>query len=749
MRLWMASAVLAGCCALGAQAAAQPVTGRAEPTIVVTARKAAEPLLESPLAVSVVEGAFLGTTGLVEIERVAEFVPGFDITPASTTRATGPKIRGISTFSFSNGFESSVATVVDDVVFAREAQGYFDLYDVEAIEVVKGPQSTLFGKNASAGLIIIRTHNPLFEPSAYARMRVGNYAAVRLEGAVSGPLSSKVAVRLAAIRNRRAGFIDTPLSGEADLNDKDGFGIRAKLLALPSERLTVRAVFDYARENDRCCVPTFRTAGAPTPALTIARNPGTLQLRDALSLLGIQPGPNNRRAALVAQSARNRATTRGASLTLDYELGGLTASAISAWRRFGLKDVNEADGVSTSEISNTLGAHSQAEQVSQEVRIAGAVSSALDLVAGLFYFDQTLTSNGSATVELALPVPPFFNVLTVTRSRVRRRSLAAFAEATVQFMPRTAVVLGARLSADRVYGNLRREAVPIISGLPFGAIFGGDLAGRTSLRKTGFSGRINLRHYLGPNLAAYATLSRGYKGPGIDVSITADARATKVPGGLPVLPSELTMLREAGLKGQFATLSFALVIFDQDLRDLQTIQTDSTGALTNLSIDRIASRGGELDLQLRPFGSDAFVLRGSLAYLDIDIAAFAARPDLEGKPLRDNSRWSWSVAAAYRTGLSARLDVLLQLESVGQSAKLSSTNLEEFSRVPARAIFNLRVGLATKDERLSARLAVENVFDKTYPRFIYGSPYRTLDGATSAQFLGEPRRVTISLFKAF
>ena len=150
--------------------------------IVVTSRKQNESLIDTPVAVSVIGAEFFEQTGFNSMSDIVKFVPGFDYSPTNTTRANGTRIRGISTFSFSDGFESSVATVIDGVVMGREAQGFFDLYDVESIEVIKGPQGTLFGKNASAGVVNVRTKKPEFEFSGGSDVMFGtdNELRVRL-----------------------------------------------------------------------------------------------------------------------------------------------------------------------------------------------------------------------------------------------------------------------------------------------------------------------------------------------------------------------------------------------------------------------------------------------------------------------------------------------------------------------------------------------------------------------------------------
>jgi len=252
--------------------------------IVVTARKTEESLSDTPVAVSVLDSEFFADTGINTIADLVRFVPGLDLTPINTTRASGPKVRGISTFSFSDGFESSVATVIDGVVMGREAQGFFDLYGIESVEILKGPQGTLFGKNASAGVINVRTLAPEFETGGGFDLMYGSYNEVLARGTVTGGIvPDKLAYRLSGTLNQHDGKLDNVLPGEDDINDKDTWSLRGKLLFTPSDVFSATLIADYVTEDNRCCLPTYRVIGPPTAAVLFAQNSPVLQLADALA----------------------------------------------------------------------------------------------------------------------------------------------------------------------------------------------------------------------------------------------------------------------------------------------------------------------------------------------------------------------------------------------------------------------------------------------------------------------------------
>lgn len=721
--------------------------------IVVTARKTSESLFETPVAVSVISGEFLEQTGFVEVGDIVRFVPGFDLTPLNTTRATGSKIRGISTFSFSDGFESSVATVIDGVVLGREAQGFFDFVDVESIEVIKGPQGTLFGKNASAGVINIRTKAPEFDFGGKADISYGSFDEIKIRGTVTGPLvEDRLAARISATYNTRDGVYDNPIPGEADLNDKEQLSLRGKLLFQPNERLSITLAGDYVTEENSCCLPTYRVAGAPAAALLFAQNPGAVQLQDALAEFGVVPGPGNRSVPVLDENILQESEAYGVALTVEQELGELNLTSITSWRHWEIDEFNEADGVSNSNVNNRNGTRSATDQFSQELRVDGNVTDNVSIVAGVFYFHQDLDAQGQVDIELALPFPPFFNVRTNADRTVETDSFALFGETTVDVTDKLSLVLGARYTSEQLDATYTRVASPILQGAPFGAFFGADVTGRQKVTDENLSGRVIGRYIWSDQVMTYLSWSRGYKGPGIDVAESVNVAAIMTPGGLPVLPPEIPTLWEAGIRANLFddALAVNVALYHQDVRDVQGIATDANGVTLNLSIDKIRAKGVEADFLLRPAALPGFTLSGSFTYNDIEINQFAARPDLVGIRYRDNPRFFYSVVGDYRTDLGdSDFEAFLRGEWTWQSSKNTSLVRDPTALVDSYGLLNLRVGLNGPDDRYGITFSVENVFDKDYEHFIFGSTFNALDGTTRSQFLGEERTWNVTLRSKF
>lgn len=722
--------------------------------VVVTARKQPETLLETPIAVSVLDASFFEASGFNTMDDVVKFVPGFDYSPTNTTRANGTKIRGISTFSFSDGFESSVATVIDGVVMGREAQGFFDLFDIEALEVIKGPQGTLFGKNASAGVVNVRTKKPEFEFSAGGDFTYGSYNELRFRGSVTGPIvDDLLAYRLTGSKHEYDGKTDNALPGQDDVNNKDTWSLRGKLLYTPTDKFDALLTVDTVKEDNACCISTYRAAGEPSFLLDLAlnnTNNNVSQLQDSLSQLGIEPGPSNRTVAIFDDRINQESEANGIALEMNYELSWATLTSITAWRDWEIDEFNEADGLSLSDVNNRNGTASSSEQFSQEFRLAGNINESVSYVGGLFFFDQDLEADGTVFIELALPFPPFFNVATNAQRTVDTKSTALFGEFTFALTDDLSLILGGRYTDEEVSATYDRVGTPILEGAPFGFFFGPNLSGQQTVKDTNFSGRAILRYFISDETMTYVSWSEGYKGAGIDVAESANAAAVTTPGGLPVLPPEIPELWELGFKTRLLEnrLSLNAVVFRQSIEDVQAISTDGQGNTTNLSIDEVLSQGLELDLQFA--ASDQLTFTASVTYLDVTFEEYNERPDLEGSPYSDVPETAFSFTSDYRFEFGASgYSGFARAEYFWQDDKNTSLGGDADRDVDSYGLLNIRAGIRSPDDKYSVTIAAENVTDEDYPSFIFGTSFSALDGVSSAQYLGDPATYSITFGAKF
>jgi iron complex outermembrane receptor protein len=737
--------------------------------VVVTARKTAESLEETPVAVSVLTDSFFDETGFNTISEIVKFVPGYDFSPITTTRAASPSIRGISTFSFSEGFESSVATVIDGVPMGREAQGFFDLYDVERVEVLKGPQGTLFGKNASAGVVNVVTKKPEYEFSAGADATVGSRGERRVRGSVTGPLiDNELAYRITGSMHENDGWLDNKLAGEDDINSKNTWSARAKFLYEPSDQLSALLTLDKVDEDNHCCIATYNRVGTKEQLIggalgglfggndpfLFTQIPGSVpHLEDALAAVGIQPGKSNRDVALFKNDVRQISDAEGVALEISYEFGNTTLTSISAWRDWQIDETNDQDLLGESDFLNYSGAAATAEQVTQEIRFNGIVNERLAYVAGLFYFDEEQTADGGNSINIALAHPTFGDVLNFRNRAVRKvdtRHLALFGEVTWDITDRFTLVVGGRYTDEEKEADLDYTVFAVDPNFGFNTLgfVGPAISGTQKVDDTDFSGRVIARYSIADGINTYLTWSRGYKGAGIDVTTGVNARNIKPGQQLPVVAPEIPTLIELGFKGLFFdnTLSLNTAIYHQTVEGYQRINSNQDNSFTqNLGIDEVESKGLEVDMTYAT-PVEGLMLSASLSYIDVSYSEYVQQPAAEGTRLAFIPEKSASLISTYRFDI-AGWKAFSRLEYAWQDEKNTTGGVIPNPRfdVDSYGLLNLRFGATSPSGRYSATLAVENVTDEVYVHYVGSSIYGLFDGTTNIQYVGPDRFVRFTL----
>jgi iron complex outermembrane receptor protein len=250
-----------------------------ENVIIITARRRAEASQDVPLAIATLDGRTINETGAFSVQKIQSLAPSLQVY-SSNPRNTAVNIRGIGVpYGLTNdGFEQGVGIYVDDVYYSRPASAVFDFLDVAQVEVLRGPQGTLYGKNTTAGAINIRTNQPTFEFEGSAEVSLGNYDFKQAKAAVSGPLTEGVAARIAVSATDRRGTIYNVTSGNW-IQEQDNLGVRGQLLFRPSDNIDITLTGDYSTQNPECCGtvfvgygPTQRLASRQFPALAAAQN---------------------------------------------------------------------------------------------------------------------------------------------------------------------------------------------------------------------------------------------------------------------------------------------------------------------------------------------------------------------------------------------------------------------------------------------------------------------------------------------
>ena len=345
--------------------------------IIVTASKRAQTLQDTPVAVSVTSAAQLEESQIRDLIDLQSSVPSLRVSQLQSSANTNFIIRGFGNGANNAGIEPSVGVFIDGVYRSRSAAQIGDLPNVERIEVLRGPQSTLFGKNASAGVISIVTQKPQYEFGGSVEATYGNYNAVTIKGDVTGPISDTIAFSLGANYNRRDGYAQD-LKLDTDVNDRNRYGVRGQLLFEPTDALSIRLIGDYDKIDENCCIAGNVIAG-PTVAITNALAGGP------------SVDANNPFSYDVYNNflSSNKIENYGGSAQIDYDLGSLALTSISAYRQVRARTNQDSDFTG----ADLIGENSQdlgIDTFTQEFRVTSDFDGPLNFLLGGYYFNEKI-----------------------------------------------------------------------------------------------------------------------------------------------------------------------------------------------------------------------------------------------------------------------------------------------------------------------------------------------------------------------
>ncbi|MBI0474779.1 TonB-dependent receptor [Sphingomonas sp. MA1305] len=647
-----------------------PAEGQAAPTatdasaqqgdILVTARRRSESVQRVPIAMSVIGGADIDKTGAFNVNRLQQQQPALQFY-SSNPRNSAINIRGLGApFGLTNdGIEQGVGFYVDGVYIGRIGASTFDFVDVERVEVLRGPQGTLYGKNTTAGALNVTTRAPSFTPEGRAEISLGNYRFVQAKASVSGPLSDDIALRLSASATTRRGTIYDTSSGE-DLHRQRNLGLRGQLLWHATSALSLTLSGDFNVQNPLCCVQYYARVG--TTQRPLARQYAALAA--ALNYRPPSTDPFDRVTDLDA-GINSRQEVGGASLVANWDVGPATLTSVSAWRYWDWQPQNDRDftGLPITTVSQNP---SQQKQVSQEFRLASNGSNRLDYTVGAFLFHQTIHTQGSQVQGSAASRfllsgsdannPNVLNGLTSTNTiDFSNDSFAVFAKLNWALTDVLHVQPGLRVNYDRKSGFY--ESVVSIANAQYRFTATADnvaallAAQPTAAARTTFqnqintlapqrysprfsawntSGDITVSYDATPDIHAYATYARSFKSGGINLSgLPLNKDSTGVDLSTQTVKPEKVNNYEIGLKTQFLDrrLTFNLAGFWTDVSDYQATVNNNAinvirGYLANAG--KVRSRGVEFDSSFRPDKHLSLYLSG--AFTDARYVRFTNAP---------------------------------------------------------------------------------------------------------------------------
>jgi iron complex outermembrane receptor protein len=696
--------------------------------VTVTAQKRKENLREVPVAVTVVTSEVLANANTSNTASLIQMVPSLTFRQGTTNLNSSLNIRGIGTLSFSPGSAPSVSTVVDGVVYAESGMAFTDLLDPARVEVLRGPQGTLFGINASGGVLNIVTTDPTGTEQGYVEGGVYNNNQFRTRGMISGPLSSTLDGQLSYEYAKFDGNARNYFNGDRTNGFQHG-GIRGKLLWKPSDNVTGTFILDYSRANDNCCGDAIHIV-QNTVANSAVRAPSLAPVNPSATNINI----NNDTLPLTQD------TNYGVSAQFDWKLpNNLTVTSISAFRDWFNLQRRDGDFMPNAPAyvnasvpgGNTKLADTGTialKQYSQELRLASPEDQAFKYVLGAFLFHADIHDffqrkddrcDASTLPPLASGVIPcdatsiYSSAIGVEHDKVTRDNYALFGQGTYSFTDGFRGILGARYSFDKLSYSLAR-----VSSATGYAGIGGNFANSDSTTEGKVSGKVGLQYDLTADNMAYLTYSQGYKGPAYNVFFNMSANNTAR------LAPETSDNYEVGLKSDLFDkhLELNLAAFYSKYNGFQTNSFVLVNGviITNLiNAGTVSTRGVEADFRARP--AAGLMLSGGVTYTDAKIDKFNCPIGApltcqypNGKPLPYAPKYKAVVNASYELQTSLPFAVSLNTNYSWQSSQQMDIGESPYTVQPAYGLWNAGIKFSNNSDTYSVSLVLQNILNKFY-----------------------------------
>lgn len=724
-------------------------------TVIVTSRRRREVLQDIPIPVSVIGGSQIDDAGAFNVNRVKEFVPSLQLY-TSNPRNTGINIRGLgSPFGLTNdGLDPGVGFYVDGVYFARPAAATLDFIDVERIEVLRGPQGTLFGKNTTSGAINITTRKPSFRPGATFETSFGNYGYVQAKASITGPLSKKFAARVSFSGTQRNGLIENVRTGEYT-NDINNLGFRAQLLYKPSDNTSITLSADNSRQKPN--------GYAQVVAGVVKTNrAGYRQFDSIITALNYRLPSLNAFDRKIDHDTpwRSGNDLGGASLNVDTKIGPGTLTSTTAWRYWDWDPSNDRDFTGLQALAKSQNP-AEHRNWSQEIRYAGEFSSRLSGVVGLFYIDQEVKINGteesgsaqwrfsqSSTSSLWKTPGLFEGYGIYTKASIKSQSAAAFANVDWEIAKGFHVLPGIRFNYDKKDVNYNRVAR---GGLDT-ATYNGSEADKKTLQgfkngvytsqsyvadadENNLTYQLTLAYRANKYINTFATYSTSFKPVGVNVAGLPTVNGQPALN-LAVIKPEDVKHYEIGVKtNPTDNFTFNVVYHNTDIENYQTnVQSPELGVNRGYiaNAEKVRVKGLEVDANIK--ANSHFSFYGALAYTGARYIKFTNAPlpleetgltengvqkafkDVSGGKLPGISKWAGSFGGEFNTpgaffGQAGKF--VLALDGSFRSSFSSSPSPSAYLNIDGYSLLNGRIGFRNSNG-LSVFVWGRNLLNKDY-----------------------------------
>lgn len=655
--------------------------------ITVTATKMGETnLQDTPLAITAFSTEYLEKSGIKDVRDLAFATPNLVI--AQNGNSAQVYIRGIGSNNSFAGGETSSTVHLDGVYVARPGAIFFNFLDVERIEVLRGPQGTLYGRNSVGGTINVISRKPDDQFRARVQLTRGDHDLMRAEAYVSGPLAGeKLSASLSAMRSERDGYFENVVPSGNDRGSEDMWSVRGQLRVAPSERLEVLVRADYmddqgiAAANQALLLPFFPVAGGP-------ENPVTASIRG-----------DWHKVALNTPSTFDRQLA-GLSGEITYEISdALVLKSLTAYREGETSTLNDTDATDLNRQTTAL--TEEQDQISQEFNLSGRVDRAR-YVLGLYYFDEHIATSGQGVHAILA------NLMTQPHPTVDTRALAAYAQTDYDLTDRLTVTAGIRYSDEKkdFEQNLNRLVASTGASLP-----GFPIRYFREGKYTAWTPKFGVQFQATEDVMLYGSVTRGFKSGGFNFS-----SGNSVHGYGP----ETLWSYEAGFKSDLAGNRVRLngTVFFYDYKDLQ-VQAFITPGVTDITNASDAEvKGVELELLARPVRG--LELGAAVNHLDATYENFPAAPitggtfDATGKRLNSAPKWSYNAFGQYDFAVGDKGSVSIRGEYGWKDRQFFTVVNDSIQTTPSYGLINASVAYRSADERWQVILFGRNLGDEEY-----------------------------------
>ena len=724
-------------------------------TVTVTTRRREESSQDVPTPMSVVSGQTLETQRVYRIQDLQQLVPSVNVAYMHA-RQSSVSIRGLGNNPASDGLEGSVGLYIDNVYLGRPGMAVFDLMDIEQLEVLRGPQGTLFGKNTTAGVINISTRAPSFTPERSIETSVGEDGYFQTKGTLSGPLNDQLAGRISAYRTRSDGDIKNEFNGH-DLNGGSRDGFRAQLLFKPNENFNLRWIGDYNEEDSSAGTRVLYNTGPTINGVNL------YSARAAAAGATLVNGSH--RKVNLDNDQHVTVHQGGTSVEANWTLpSDFTLTSVSSYRFWNFTPRND-DGLNVPATYNA-GVSVEDKQYSQEFRLASPKGEFFDYVLGAYYFGSDLDNKSfayygpQADIWNGTPRGALANVNSVGRGHIKTDSFALFAQGTWHLTPRLDFTAGVRGTYEEKNAWVNRDA-PVGGAAVTGAAATAR-RGRTGAYDSGDlnqyssspSGLLNLSYRFTDDLLGYATLSHGEKSGGVNL----------VVGSAPTAGADSLLIGTE--RANNAELGFKSTLWDRRLQlNANVFWTQANAYQTNAYDDvnrvqyltnagSVRSRGVEFESTLIPLRGLTLNFNGS--YNDVSYLSYKDAPcppevsqapgapascDLSGHQVVGASKWIGNANGKYEWNLDNGLQPYVTGSYAFRSKAVGTVEDSDYGQIPSYAVVNLSTGLRGdfNQGQWDVSLWLKNAFDKTYYTTLWTGGNGGYEG-----LLGTPRTLGVT-----